>query len=71
MIVPHRQLSAEALIGVLEEYVTRHGTELSEASAKVAAVRRDLELGILVLVYDADSDSCYLLPADQVPEEVD
>ena len=65
MIIPHQQLSAEALTGVIEEYVTRDGTELSEASTKVAAVRRGLDLGSLVLVYDPDAESCNILPADE------
>ena len=71
MIIPHRQLSEEVLTGVIEEYVTRDGTELSEASAKVAAVRRGLDLRTLVLVYDPDAESCNILPADQLDESVE
>ena len=65
MIIPYRQLSAEALIGVIEEYVTRDGTELTDAPTKIAAVRRGLDLGTLVLVYDPDVDSCNILPVDE------
>jgi len=71
VIIPHRQLSAATLTGVVEEYVTRDGTELSEASAKAAAVRRGLDLGTLVLVYDPDADSCNILPADQLDDTVE
>lgn len=63
MIIPHRELSDEALAGVIEEYVTRDGTELTEAPAKVATVRADLDRGELVLVYDPASESCNILPA--------
>ena len=58
MIIPHHYLSAEALTGVIEEFVTRDGTELSEASTKAATIRRGLDLGTLVLVYDPDAESC-------------
>jgi len=63
-------LSAETLTGVIEEYVTRDGTELSEASAKTAAVRRGLDLGTLVLVYDPEADSCNIVQADQLNDSV-
>lgn len=67
MIVPYGELSAEALTGLIEEYVTRDGTELSEAADKAAAVRRALEAGEAVIVYDVDSETCNILPADEVP----
>jgi uncharacterized protein YheU (UPF0270 family) len=69
MIVPHRELSDAALAGAIEEYVSRDGTELSDASTKVAAVRTALDRGELVLVYDADTDSCNIVPPDQVPPD--
>lgn len=66
MIVPHEKLSHDALDSVIEEYVTRDGTELSEASAKIDQVRDGLRRGILVLVYDPETESCNVLPADDV-----
>ena len=65
MIVPHHQLSADALVGVIEEYVTRDGTELSDAAAKISAVRDALDRGDLVIVFDAELDSCNILAADE------
>ena len=64
MILPHRDLSAAALSGVIEEYVTRDGTNLEEATEKAAAVRAALDAGELVIVYDAEAESCNILPAD-------
>jgi len=64
MIVPHRELSAEALTAVIEEYVTRDGTELSEVSDKSAAVLAQLDRGELILIYDPESESCNILPSD-------
>jgi uncharacterized protein YheU (UPF0270 family) len=71
MIVPHLELSAAALAGVIEEYVTRDGTNLEEATEKAAAVRGALDAGELVIVYDAETESCNILPADLGVEFVD
>ena len=68
MIVPHRNLSPAALAAVIEEYVSRDGTELNDASTKSAQVARALDCGELVLVYDSETESCNLLPADEVPD---
>jgi len=70
MIVPHRQLSRAALEGVIEEYVTRDGTELTDAPNKTASVLASLDRGDLVLVYNAEADSCNIMPVDQVPDEL-
>lgn len=71
MIVPFERLSAEALSSVLEEYVTRDGTEWTEASTKIEAARRALERGDLVLVFDPDTESCNLLTPDEAHEAHD
>ena len=64
MIVPHRGLSDDALNAVIEEFVTRDGTESSDAPDKSAAVRRALDAGELVLVYDPEADICNILTPD-------
>jgi len=66
MIIPHRELSAEALAGVIEEYVSRDGTELGEVADKSQAVVRLLERGDLLLVYDPDTESCNLITREQL-----
>ena len=66
MIIPHENLSAEALAGLVEEYVSRDGTERGEVADKSKAVIRLLERGELVLVYDPDSESCNLISPDQL-----
>lgn len=52
------------MTGVIEEYVTRDGTELSDAEIKIAAVRSRLDAGELQLVYDDETESCNIVPAD-------
>lgn len=66
MIIPHGKLSPGALAGVIEEYVTRDGTELGDATDKANAVIRLLEHGELVLVYDPSAESCNILTRDQL-----
>ena len=71
MRVPHTELQESTLTGVIEEYVTRDGTELSDSEAKIAAVRRGLDRGEIVIVYDPDTESCNIVPSDfpDLPEE--
>lgn len=72
MILPHRRLSPAALGGVIEAFITREGTDygLHEVplATKVAQVRHQLDAGTAILVYDADTDSCTIQPADQRSE---
>lgn len=63
--IPWRELSPTALAGVIEEFVTRDGTDYGQVEtaldAKVASVRRQLERGEILLYFDADTESCQLL----------
>jgi uncharacterized protein len=72
MIIPHRRLSPAALRGVIEAFITREGTDygLPEVplATKVAQVRHQLDAGTAILVYDTDTDSCTIQPADQLSE---
>ena len=58
MIVPWDDLSDDALDGALTEIVTRDGTELSDAGAKVASLRKGLASGRLLLVFDPAEGMC-------------
>lgn len=66
VIVPHDQLSGEALNGVIEEFVTRDGTDYGVREVtldeKIARVKRLLETGKAVIVFDPESQSCNILP---------
>lgn len=60
VVVPLERLGSEALRSLLEEFVTRDGTDygLQEASLsdKVHDVRRQLEIGEAVIVYDLEDE---------------
>ena len=57
IVIPHTELSPEALRGVLESFVLREGTDYGEREVsldqKVAQVLRQLERGEAQIVFDA------------------
>lgn len=61
IVIPHRDLSADALRGVLESFVLREGTDYGEREIsldhKVAQVLRQLERGEAQIVFDATLQS--------------
>jgi hypothetical protein len=65
IIVPPDRLSPEALRGVIVEFVTREGTDYGHVevplSTKIAQVRRQLEAGEIVLLFDAKSETINLV----------
>jgi uncharacterized protein YheU (UPF0270 family) len=71
MIIPHEQLSPEALQGLIEEFVTRDGTDYGEQEVslerKIQQVRRQLEEGTAVILYDDESSSSTIVFKDQMP----
>jgi uncharacterized protein YheU (UPF0270 family) len=63
MILPHHMLSPETLHGVIEAFITREGTDYGEhdisLATKVLQVRKQLDEGTAVIVYDQESESLY------------
>ena len=61
IVIPHRELSAAALRGVLESFVLREGTDYGEREVsldqKVAQVLRQLERGEAHVIFDATLQS--------------
>lgn len=66
MEIPFTELSRDALEAVIEEYITREGTDYGpqeySLAAKVEQVRRQLQRGEIVINYDAESQTCHLMP---------
>lgn len=63
--IPSQQLTTDVLDAVIEEFITREGTDygLAEFSLeqKVQQVKRQLDAGKVMIVYDPVSESCTLL----------
>ena len=62
MEIPYEQLSPEALAAVLEEFVTRDGTQTASAAESVALVEARLRAGLLKLYFDPEEGTCHLAP---------
>lgn len=66
--VPYTALSEEALTGVIEEYVTRAGTDYGAVertlAEKVADVRRQLARGEATIVFDSESAAIDIVVTD-------
>ncbi len=71
IVIPHRELSAEALRGVLESFVLREGTEYGEREVsldeKVAEVLRQLERGEAQVIYHAELESIDIIVSKRAP----
>lgn len=64
LIIPHQQLSAEALDGILAEYVSREGTDYGDYNVsfdqKKQQVLNQLASGKAVLLFDPESERCHI-----------
>jgi uncharacterized protein len=61
LVIPHTELSAEALRSVVESFVLREGTDYGEREIsldrKVAQVLRQLERGEARIIFDAELET--------------
>ena len=66
MIIPYTELSAETLQALIEDFVTRDGTDYgdNEVSTQDKAERllALLKKGELVITYNPDTETCGLVP---------
>jgi len=66
IVVPHTELSAEALRGVVEAFVLREGTDYGATEyslgQKVAQVLGQLERGEARIVFDPATESVDIVP---------
>lgn len=67
LIIPHAELSPEALRGLVEAFVLREGTEYGDQDvpleSKVAQVMRQLERGEARVIFDPESEGVDLVTA--------
>ena len=68
IIIPHDRLSMEALLGLIEEFVTRDGTDTGYTDGSmeenVEMVIRQLKRGDVVIVYDEATETANIVPKD-------
>lgn len=68
MEIPYKLLSEEALSGLIEEFVSREGTDYGHSgfsiAQKASAVRRQLASGRAVIVYDETEMTCNIVPKE-------
>jgi uncharacterized protein YheU (UPF0270 family) len=66
--IPVHKLSAEALQGVIEEFVSREGTDYGETEVpmetKFRHVKSKLDTGMAVLIYDDETETTNIFLAD-------
>jgi uncharacterized protein YheU (UPF0270 family) len=66
--IPYDQLNSETLNGVIEEFVTRDGTDYGEIEVsldtKISQVLGQLKSGKVVIVFDQRTETCNILKSD-------
>lgn len=72
MIIPLEQLSNDALMAIIEDFILREGTEYGtedvSKAAKITQVKNQLEQGSAVLVYSELHESVNIMPSEQFQE---
>ncbi|WP_044871775.1 YheU family protein [Pseudomonas sp. LFM046] len=72
MLIPFDLLEADTLTRLIEDFVTREGTDNGDETpleTRVERVRAALRKGEAVIVYDPDSQLCQLMRKLDVPKE--
>jgi len=67
MHIPPTLLSPAALRAVVEEFVSRDGTDHSSVERRIETVMRQLAAGIVELHFDDKTKTCNILPAEGKP----
>jgi uncharacterized protein YheU (UPF0270 family) len=66
--IPYDQLSPGTLASVIEEFVTRDGTDYGEADVplqrKVDQVKRQLKSGQAIILFDESTQTCNIVSKD-------
>ena len=62
MQIPHSELSQATLRAIVQEFVTRDGTDHSSVERRIENVLRQLEAGQIELHFDDQTETCNLIP---------
>ena len=65
MRIPHTKLPSATLRAVVQEFVTRDGTDYSSVERRVENVLRQLEDGRVELHFDAQTKTCNIVTAEK------
>jgi Uncharacterized protein conserved in bacteria len=72
MIVPWQSLDPDTLQNLLEEFVSRDGTDYGEQESSLAEkteqLRRKLSSGEALLLFSESSGQCNIVPRERLPE---
>ncbi|MCL6415554.1 YheU family protein [Aestuariirhabdus sp. Z084] len=74
MIIPHRDLQPATLTNLIEEFVSREGTDNGfddTLEQRVQAVHRLLESGEAVILYTQLTESVNIIMRHDLPEEAE
>lgn len=70
VVIPHKELSHEALMGVIEQFITRDGTDSGHIDIsfdrKVEQIMHQLDSGKAVIVFDSKLESCNIVSKDDL-----
>jgi uncharacterized protein YheU (UPF0270 family) len=72
MLIPHTLLEPDTLGRLIEDFVTREGTDNGDETpltTRVERVRHALRQGEAVIVFEPDSQQCQLMLRRDVPVE--
>ena len=71
IVIPWQQLSADALDGIIEEFVSREGTDYGDYEYsfddKKDQIRAQIRNGSVLVVFDPVGETCQLVLKDQLP----
>ncbi|MCP4352862.1 MAG: YheU family protein [Desulfobacterales bacterium] len=69
VIIPYNQLSSDSLHGLIEEFITREGTDYGETESplqhKMDQILNQLKNGKAVITYDADTQTSNIILKEQ------
>lgn len=67
LLIPYEQLTPDALHGVLEEYITREGTDYGQIErglqSQLDKAKGMLASGKVIIVFDQSSERCQIIEA--------
>lgn len=73
LLIPYDQLEPETLNRLIEDFVTRDGTDNGDETplqTRVLRVRQALAKGQAFILFDLDSQQCQLLARHDIPKEL-